>query len=117
MKIKVTKKSIMETYPYVIKIGYCNAYNLLKGHTARMYTAGVYGWNSDIYIMDEDTVVVTGYRPFGNISVDYNWLTEQEAQASKLWQENRNKPYEWQAAEQNRFLDEFVKNALKRGRK
>ena len=33
------------------------------------YTAGVYGWNADVYVIDCDTVIVTGYRPFGNMEL------------------------------------------------
>ena len=30
---------------------------------------GVFGWNSDVYVIDQDTVIVTGYRPFGNMEL------------------------------------------------
>lgn len=30
---------------------------------------GVYGWNADVYVIDYDTVIVTGYRPFGNMKL------------------------------------------------
>ena len=38
----------------------------LKCLEPNFYTAGVYGWNSDVYVIGYDTVIVTGYRPFGN---------------------------------------------------
>lgn len=41
----------------------------LKWREPNFYTAGVYGWNSDVYVIDHETVIVTGYRPFGNMEL------------------------------------------------
>ena len=69
MKTKITKKAIMSTYRNVIKVGYCDLQDALKGREPYFYTAGVYGWNADVYIIDCYTVIVTGYRPFGNVEL------------------------------------------------
>lgn len=69
MKTRTTKKAIMTSYRNVIKVGYCDLQQALKGLEPNYYTAGVYGWNADIYVIDNDTVLVTGYRPFGNTSL------------------------------------------------
>lgn len=69
MKAQVTKKFIRSNYR-CIAIGYCDAYYLLKGLEPAYYTAGVYGWNADIYKISTDIVIVTGYRPFGT-RLDY----------------------------------------------
>lgn len=69
MKTKITKKSIMSAYRNVIKVGYCDMQDALKWREPNFYTAGVYGWNSDVYVIDYDTVIVTGYRPFGNVEL------------------------------------------------
>lgn len=69
MKTKVTKKAIMQAYENVIKVGYCDLQDALKWREPNFYTVGVYGWNSDVYVIDCDTVIVTGYRPFGNIEL------------------------------------------------
>lgn len=66
MKTKTTKKAIMNAYKNVIKVRYCDLQDALKWCEPNFYTAGVYGWNSDVYVIDYDTVIVTGYRPFGN---------------------------------------------------
>ena len=63
------KKAIMSAYRNVIKVGYCDMQYALKWREPNFYTAGVYGWNSDVYVIDHDTVIVTGYRPFGNIEL------------------------------------------------
>ena len=69
MKTKITKKAIMGAYRNVIKVGYCDMQDALKWREPNFYTAGVYGWNSDVYVIDYDTVIVTGYRPFGNVEL------------------------------------------------
>lgn len=69
MKTKITKKTIMTAYRNVIKVGYCDMQDALKWREPNFYTAGVYGWNSDVYVIDHDTVIVTGYRPFGNVEL------------------------------------------------
>lgn len=69
MKTIITKRTIMNTYRNVIKVGYCDMQDALKWLEPNFYTAGVYGWNSDVYVIDCDTVIVTGYRPFGNVEL------------------------------------------------
>ena len=70
MKIKTTEKQIKGVFNNIISIGYCDAWYLLKHREPLMYTSGVYGWNADIYVINNDTCIVTGYRPFGNLKID-----------------------------------------------
>lgn len=69
MKTQTTKKAIMSAFENVIKVGYCDLQDALKWREPNFYTAGVYGWNADVYVIDDDTVIVTGYRPFGNMKL------------------------------------------------
>ena len=69
MKTKTTKKAIMSAFENVIRVGYCDLQKALKWREPNFYTSGVYGWNADVYVIDCDTVIVTGYRPFGNIEL------------------------------------------------
>ena len=69
MKTQTTKKAIIGAFENVIKVGYCDMQDALKWRQPNFYTVGVYGWNSDVYVIDYDTVIVTGYRPFGNIEL------------------------------------------------
>lgn len=69
MKTKTTKKAIMQAYENVIKVGYCKLQDALKWREPNFYTEGVYGWGTDVYVIDDDTVIVTGYRSFGNIEL------------------------------------------------
>lgn len=69
MKTRTTKKAITSTFNNVIRVGYCDLQNALTWREPNFYTAGVYGWNADVYVIDADTVIVTGYRPFGNVEL------------------------------------------------
>lgn len=69
MKTQTTKKAIMSAYRNVIKVGYNDMQDALKWREPEFYTAGGYGWNSDVYVIGYDTVIVTGYRPFGNMKL------------------------------------------------
>ena len=44
-----------------VYVGYCDAWAMLSGIAPYYYTAGVYGWNCDIYIIAGLTIC-TGYR-------------------------------------------------------
>src|SRR5574344_1215021 len=63
MKFKTTAKQIRSAYRCYC-VGYCDLQNLLKFTEPTAYTAGVYGWNADVYTFG-DVAIVTGYRPFG----------------------------------------------------
>ena len=112
MKIKVTKKSIMEGYKNIICTGYCSLGNLLKYKEADFYTCGVYGWNADIYKIDNNTVIVTGYRPFGNMS-NYKIIKEYNEKAKKIVY-NYNMTWEKQEEKLQALVDELVKKIIKK---
>ena len=66
MKVKVTKKSIKENFRNVYQLSMTKAQTIFYGQSPAYYTAGIYGWNCDVYIIDEFTAVTVGYRPFGD---------------------------------------------------
>lgn len=72
MKTKTTKKAIMSAFENVISVGYCDMQSALTWREPNFYTTGVYGWNADVYVIDCYTVIVTGYRPFGNVKLSRN---------------------------------------------
>ena len=43
--------------------------DLLSYKDANYYNANSYGWRNDIYLINNNTVIVTGYEPFGNIEI------------------------------------------------
>ena len=61
--MKLTKKEVQTNY-CCYSVGYCRLQHLLYYAKAVGYTAGVYGWNADIYLFN-DLAIVTGNRPFG----------------------------------------------------
>lgn len=87
MKTRVTRKDIMSSGKRVIAISYCAASRLLSCINLRYYTAGVYGWNADVYEFD-NIYIVTGYRPFGQ-HVNYDMLKKYEAEAAATPFEDR----------------------------
>lgn len=100
MKYETTKKAILSNYPNVIKVGYCSLQTLLKFHSPSAYTASkTYGWRADVYEITPDTVIVTGYGPFGNIVPDYEIIKEYEEKAKELCEKR------WQS--QERVYREF----------
>ena len=88
MKFKTTKTAINSGYYYKICIGYCDLQYLLNYENPVAYTCGVYGWNADIYDLNDITgynaCIVTGYRPWGNIRADYIRNKAAEEKAEKI---------------------------------
>lgn len=87
MKYKTTKTAVMNGYARVYCARYCQLQHLLRYSEAVAYTAGIYGWNSDIFDLGAlansfaDVAICTGYRPFGRsipegLAEKYNKLAE-----------------------------------------
>lgn len=62
--IRLTKKEVINGTTLVIRVDYCTAQSLLRYAETPFYTAGQYGWNSDVYFFG-NVAISTGYRPFG----------------------------------------------------
>lgn len=63
-KQRTTARNIRESMRAgapTVYVGYCDAWAMLSGITPDYYTAGVYGWNFDVYIIAGLTIC-TGYR-------------------------------------------------------
>ena len=71
LKAKVTDKEIRDGY-YTIALGYCDAQNILKYEGARFYNYGVYGWRYDVYELDWNLAICTGYQPIKSIPEKLN---------------------------------------------
>ena len=65
MKIETTKKEIMNSFPKVYYLLQRTRYEISCFFNPDYYTCGKYGWNCDVYIIDNDIAVAVGYRPFG----------------------------------------------------
>ena len=77
MKTRVTAKWVRQHFASIYSASdsaLCDLQSALPAPA--YYTCGIYGWNADVFILDIDTVVVAGYRPFGNVKVDTKQLAE-----------------------------------------
>ena len=106
MKFKTTRKAIKANSRIILKVGYCDLQSLLYFKEAEAYTCGVYGWNADIHMFGNVTVV-TGYRPFGNYS-NYDLVREYDEKAYKIARDYKNIDWETRKNEVSKLLDEFV---------
>ena len=70
-KINVTRKYVCSSFTNIICVPYCGLQDLLRYESPCWFTSGIYGWNADVYMIDINTCIVTGYRPFGNIRPAY----------------------------------------------
>lgn len=84
MKAKRTMRDIKSQYPTIIQVSYCDAQNMLSMDDPAAYTAGVYGWNADIYPITSGVAICTGYRPFGNIKPDRETVSRYEKRAQEM---------------------------------
>lgn len=105
MKFKTTQKAINAGYYNRICIPYCELQTLLDYETPRAYTAGAYGWNADIYEISNNTAIITGYRPWGNVRPDYETLKRYEKAARDI---AYKMSYEERKTELKKLLREFV---------
>ena len=84
MKYRTTKKEVNNGYTYKICIGYCNLQYLLSYESPVAYTSTRYGWGADIYEINGNTAIITGYSSFGNIHPRYDIQKEYDVTAEKI---------------------------------
>lgn len=109
MKFKTTTKAIKAGTPsnFLRCAGYCDLSNIFRNHSAVAYTAGVYGWNYDVYEIGGKTFC-TGYR--GMPGQRANNIGKYEQAAAAIWSDY-SKSYEERAAEVEKLCAEFVAQA------
>ena len=93
MKMKVTKKSVLNAFGNVYGIPYCDCYQLFRSLDCHMYTAGIYGWNCDIYTVN-GVAITTGYRCFGR-SINSGVMKKYEKRFQNLKNKNAMKATEY----------------------
>ena len=118
MKYKTTKKAVQNNYKNIIRLGAVELYYLLKFTDPAAYTSGVYGWNADIYDFD-NVVIVTGYRPFGNISPNYKLVEKYNQLGKAIYEEEHNPSKAWNEEQEekenrlNQLINQFIKEVTK----
>ena len=111
MKFKATQKAVKNFYRNVIRVGYCGLQYLLYYQNPIAYTCGVYGWNADVYEIGGGLAICTGYRPLGNITVDYDIVRKYDDMAREIVY-NRD-TYEKQKEQLNILLNNFINEIMK----
>lgn len=111
MKFKTTNKDIKNYYSKVFRIGYCSAVQLLRYEDPRAYTAGIYGWNADLYVV-EGVALVTGYRPGVGEQINYDLLDKYEKKARKI-NDDYSRSYDSRKKAVTRLLHKFIAEITK----
>ena len=105
MKFKTTTKAIRNGFHNVKFAGCCELQYLLRGVDATAYTAGVYGWNYDVYTVGGLTIC-TGYRGMPGSRLER--CEEYEKKAAAIWNDYKM-PYDQQLEKTAELRDEFCK--------
>lgn len=106
MKLKTTRKAIVDGCCNVKCAGYCDLQFLLTNHSPVAYTCGVYGWNFDVYDVYGVTIC-TGYRGMPGKRLD--GISEYEERAEKILDWNNKASYEEKHEQVEHLLREFCK--------
>lgn len=105
MKIRTTRKAIVNGSVNVKCAGYCDLQALLYNHSPIAYTCGVYGWNFDVFEVYGVTIC-TGYRNMPGKRLE--GIREYDKKAREIW-DNYSMPYETRREETEKLLQEFCK--------
>lgn len=108
--MKTTKKQIEQNY-YCIAVGYCQLQHLLSYANSPYYTAGIYGWNFDVYTFEYrgcNVAICTGYRGMPGIHLDYNMEQGFDNRAKNIIADNEGNKRE----RLNALIQEFLSVAL-----
>lgn len=114
----LTKNEIRRQYKTVIQLGYCDLYELTRNLKKIGYNAGIYGWNYDVFELDWNTCIITGYRTFdkGTIRLTSDFIQYMDKKANEITNNNNcnYEEYEKQMDSlKNEFLREYKNNLLK----
>lgn len=104
MKIKTTRKAIVNGSMNIRSAGYCDLQFLLNNHNPIAYTCGVYGWNFDVYEVYGLTIC-TGYRGMPGKRLD--GIAEYNGKAEKILSWENKAPYEEKREQIENLLKEF----------
>lgn len=112
MKIRVTNKAVKGAFKNIIVVPNC-ALRALDYLEANYYSCGSYGWNYDAYIVSQDTIIVAGYRPVGNVKPTAVQIDNCNKQCMEVKQAY-NKHLDWQRFESDlkQILTVFAADAV-----
>lgn len=106
MKVKTTRKAVVNSSVNVRSAGYCDLQFLLNNHSPIAYTCGVYGWNFDVYEVYGLTIC-TGYRGMPGARLEGIREYNEKARVILSWENEA--PYEEKREQVEKLLQEFCK--------
>lgn len=112
-KIKVTQTYIKQSFENIILVYNEQLQFLLYGEDCIFYNEGREGWNFDVYIIDENTCICTGYSPIGNIKTAYNTTRPYNLLGKKLKERYGYYSERYQYT-QNKLIQRFVREVLRK---
>lgn len=81
MKLKITNKELKNNEVY--SVGYCGLQDLLSYESPIAYNKGVYGWNYDVYKIN-NVYICTGYRNLQGIRIPYDVCQKYERLSEEI---------------------------------
>lgn len=112
-KIKVTQKYIKQNFDNIILVHNEQLQFLLYEKEPAFYNAGKDGWHFDVYVINENTCICTGYNPIGNIKTSYN-ITHPYNLLGKKLKEHYGYYSERYQYTQNKLIQRFVRKILRK---
>lgn len=106
MKLKTTRKAIVNGSCNIVSVGYCDLCHLLTNHSPIAYTCGVYGWNFDVYEINGLTIC-TGYRNMPGRRAKQTREYDQKAAKILSW-ENKEMTYDEKRENVEKLLNEWI---------
>ena len=89
---RLTKKQIKEGYSIIAYCGYCDLYYTLLQAKKVGHTERAEGWGANIYEITPSICIVTGYAPFGNLRLNYEFTHSYEEVARKFYNNTATAP-------------------------
>lgn len=109
-RIKTTAKEVRDVFEKKIALGCCEAVELLRGRKPSLYTCGVYGWNFDVYIV-EDAAICVGVRGMIGVHPDRELVKSYEDRARDIWN-GFDRPYKERAKQVDALLRQLLREVF-----
>lgn len=115
MEVKTTRSYVLNHFNTVIRVPNGHLRKLLSYEEPAFYTAGLYGWNADVYVVNADIAIVMGARPFGNIKASRKVIAKAEEHAAVIRDalSKNNANYNQIKDVLHDLINEFVEDVLK----
>lgn len=102
-KIKITNKELKNMYNEIYII---NDKTLCLYLEARFFNCGIYGWNYDVYELDCDTCLITGYRNQTGIKIPYKLEEKYKKKIKKLY--NSDLEYNKKIEKNKKIIEKMI---------